>query len=229
MLLSLDTIGVFRVAPVPPRQPKSTGWAPAGRAAADFTSLYELKPSTASSRKMDATKKATPQLTLQHGASAASLLSPASGALASSGAELGQATPFVSVDVMRGGAVLKGNARAFDQGGPLAAGHCSWRLPNPVNEMFASAPAAAATVATAQSTSRGKSTPLATARTARSVSAVSQGTAPGPGSTTKAQLMTTRPKEGPATIEDVESLSGSVHELAQLYKRRLDAHMQHVV
>lgn len=175
MLLALDTIGVFKVAPVPARHHKAAGWA-VGSFLAGYSSLYEQKATTASQRRA-AAMKAAPSKPLDSTHSTLVVEVPP---VESHHHE--DVKHAVIDDVFRGGG--SGGSR-----GPLASGHSPWIIPN-----------------TLASPTRGLISPQSPSKT-----------------------KPLKHKDGTATIVDVENCAVCVHELASLYRRRLDAHMQHVV
>lgn len=117
MLLSLDTLGVFKVAPVPPRHHKASGWVASKASTAIVSSLYEVKASNASTR----VRKAVGVSDTPASADAPSTPAPSRPSR--------QAPAALAVDVIRGGAVVEGSGLQLSSG-PLAVGHVPWQLPN---------------------------------------------------------------------------------------------------
>lgn len=152
MLLALDTVGVFRVAPVPTRDPRSHGWAPFPIVA--VYSSFDIRAVAASSAKRETAKPTVSDALVETG------------------------DLSITVDVTRGGALRAGNALDVV---PLVVGHMSWTLP------------------------------LLNAGERRKSSG--KGEEP----------------VVPVTIVDVEALAISIADLALLYKRRLEAHLLHIV
>jgi hypothetical protein len=175
MVLALDTIGVFKVAPVPPRHHKAAGWA-VGSFLAGYSSLYEQKATTASQRRA-AAMKAAPTKPLDSTQSTLVVEVPPM-----------ESAPHEDVKHPMIDDVYRGGGSGVSQG-PLASGHSQWVIPS-----------------TLTSPARGLSSPQSPAKS-------------------KAE----KHKDGVATIVNVENCAVCVHELASLYRRRLDAHMQHVV